>query len=196
MGDPRKHRKKYQTPLHPWQGDRITEEKEILKEYGLRRKKEIWRISSMLRRFKSQAKRLVAQQTEQARTEEKLLIQKLAKLNLISENAKLDEILGLELKDLLDRRLQAQVCLKGLAKTMKQSRQLIVHGHIRIGDQKVNVPSYLVSMDEENLIGFSPKSNLNDPEHPERAVKKTEEVKTTVKKEKAEENSEKNAKAK
>jgi len=39
MGDPRKLRKKYNTPMHPWQGQRIKEENEILKQYGLKNKR-------------------------------------------------------------------------------------------------------------------------------------------------------------
>ena len=49
MGDPKKQRKKYETPLHPWQGERILAEKKIMEEYGLKNKKEIWKMNSMLR---------------------------------------------------------------------------------------------------------------------------------------------------
>ena len=84
MGDPKKHRKKYSPPLHPWQGARIEEENKIFTEYGLKNKKEIWRINSSLRRFRSQAKHLIATRTDQARKEEKLLIDKLVGLGLLN----------------------------------------------------------------------------------------------------------------
>jgi small subunit ribosomal protein S4 len=34
MGDPRKRKKKYETPTHPWQKDRIDDEKELRRKYG------------------------------------------------------------------------------------------------------------------------------------------------------------------
>ena len=54
-----------------------------------------------------------------------------------------------------------------LVKTPKQARQLIVHGHIAISGQKITVPSYLVSLEEESKIGFLQNSSFNNPEHPE-----------------------------
>ena len=41
MGDPKKFRKKYQTPAHPWIKADIEENKLLTREYGLRTKKEI-----------------------------------------------------------------------------------------------------------------------------------------------------------
>ena len=40
MGDPRKLRKKYYPPSHPWQKIRIDEEKILMKDYGFKNKKE------------------------------------------------------------------------------------------------------------------------------------------------------------
>ena len=48
---------------------------------------------------------------------------------------------------------------------MKQARQLVTHGQICIGDQKVTIPSYPVSRDEEELVRYHPGSSLNNPEH-------------------------------
>ena len=93
----------------------------------------------------------------------------LASLNnkgLISSDAILDDILSLGTEDILNRRLQAQVYYKGLATTIKQARQLVNHGIICIGDQKVTIPSYPVSRDEEEHIRYHPSSELNNPEHP------------------------------
>ena len=41
MGNPKRHRKKYSTPAHPWQRARIEEERELSKEYGFKNKKEM-----------------------------------------------------------------------------------------------------------------------------------------------------------
>jgi len=62
--------------------------------------------------------------------------------------------LGLRTKDLLERRLQTIVFRKGLAKTIYQARQLVVHGHIAIAGRRVTSPGYIVPVDEENLIDF------------------------------------------
>lgn len=182
MGDPKRQRKTYLTPLHPWSGVRIASEKVLLKGYGLKNKKEIWKMESVLRRFKIQAKNLTARdEDKQADREAKLLISKLNKLNLVSPSAKMEDVLSLSLKDVLDRRLQTFVFNKGFSKSVKQARQFIVHGHVLVGGKKVNVPSYLVLADEEGKISFDPNSNLSDSEHPERFVKKNVvEVKTQL----------------
>lgn len=176
MGSPKHQRKKYKTPSHPWQGARIEEEGKFLKEYGLKNKKEIWKMDSQLRRFKQQAKSLIARTGEQAKREETQLIQKLTKLGLIKGEAKMEDILGLTTKDIFDRRLQTHVFSRGLAKSMKQARQFISHGHIFIGGRKLTVPSYLIQVDEEDKIKFDDRSSLANPEHPERLIKPSKKV--------------------
>lgn len=42
MGDPRKPRKKWSPPGHPWVKERLIEEMKLMGEYGLRNKREIW----------------------------------------------------------------------------------------------------------------------------------------------------------
>ncbi len=180
MGHPKKQKKKFSRPEHPWRAARIELERPLMKEYGLQNKKEIWKADSILRKFKRQAKSLIAKESEQAKKEEKQLIDKAVKLNLINENGKIDDILSLDVKNILDRRLQTFVYKKNLAKTAKQARQFIVHGHINVNNTKIDVPSYLVLKDQEHLINFNPKSSLHNEEHPER-IKKGE---VTVKKEK------------
>ena len=43
---------------------------------------------------------------------------------------------------------------KKLANTPRQARQFIVHKHITIDDNKVNIPSYIVKTDEEDKINL------------------------------------------
>ncbi len=179
MGDPKRQRKKFVTPMHPWFGPRILEEKGLLKEYGLKNKKEIWKMASILRRFKTQAKNLTARDDGQAVMESNLLISKLNKLKIVTGKAKMEDVLDLNVKNILDRRLQTLVYNQGLAKSVKQARQFIVHGHIFVGDKKVSVPSYLVLADEEDKISFDASSTLSSLEHPERLQKKAE-VKTQL----------------
>ncbi len=49
---------------------------------------------------------------------------------------------------LLELRLDNVVYRLGLAKTRRQARQIVVHGHIRVNGQKVDIPSYQVKMDD------------------------------------------------
>ena len=163
MGDPRRIRKKYHTPSHPWQADRIQEEKKLLAEYGLKNKREIWKALAILRGIRGQARELLGKRGEQAKRQEELLIARLHRLNLLKEGSSLDDVLGLTVKDILERRLQTQVYKKGLAYTIKQARQFIVHGHISVAGRKVTSPSYLVRATEEDAISYvenSPVKNM------------------------------------
>ncbi|WP_456473955.1 30S ribosomal protein S4 [Candidatus Pyrohabitans sp.] len=163
MGDPRRIRKKYHTPSHPWQADRIQEEKKLLAEYGLKNKREIWKALAILRGIRGQARELLGKRGEQAKRQEELLIARLHRLNLLKEGSSLDDVLGLTVKDILERRLQTLVYKKGLAFTMKQARQFIVHGHISVAGRKVTSPSYLVRATEEDAISYvenSPVRNI------------------------------------
>ena len=164
MGDPKKHRKKYSTPIHPWQKFRIKQEKVLTENYGLKNKKEIWKMVSKLRGFSRQARSLIANQTAQGAKERGQLITRLQSLNMLPEDANLDNVLGLTHEDIMERRLQTIVVRKGLAKSMKQSRQMIVHGHIAIGNQKFTIPSYLVKGAEEEHIRVIPGSSYENQE--------------------------------
>ena len=186
MGDPRKPRKKFKTPSHPWQGARIEEEKELSREYGLKNKEEIWKMLSILRDFSDRAKRLVTAKGKQADIEKEQMMVKLQSIGLLSQSADLDEVMGLGLRDILDRRLQTQVQKKNLARSTKQARQFITHGHIAIGNKTITTPSYIVTVEDEPLINFSSGSNLADVEHPERFVEKKEEPVKRKKEEKDE----------
>jgi small subunit ribosomal protein S4 len=168
MGDPKTLRKKYQTPSHPWIKTRIVEEAELVKEYGFKTKKEIWKIDSLLRNFKRIAKRLIAAEGKQAELETKQLLDRLTLLGLLDMNSQLDKVLDIDLKTLIERRLQSLVCRKGLAKTMDQARQFITHRHVSVGHKVITSPSYLVSKKEEAMITFLSTSKLAQPDHPER----------------------------
>jgi small subunit ribosomal protein S4 len=125
-------------------------------------------MESLLRKFALQAKKLMSSTTQQAEQERKALLSKLHSLALTAENAQLDDILALQLKNILERRLQTMVVRKGFANTVKQARQFIVHRHIMVADKIVTSPSYIVSKVEEHKIAFVMKSPLASPDHPER----------------------------
>ena len=169
MGEPKFSRPKFDTPSHPWKASRIEEEHGIQAQHGLKNMREIWKAKSQLRRYRRQSMRLIgAADTNEGHSKREMegLLASLNNKGLIASDAILDDILSLGTEDILNRRLQAQVYYKGLATTMKQARQLVNHGLICVGDQKVTIPSYPVSRDEEELIKYHPSSDLNDSEHP------------------------------
>lgn len=164
----KRQRKKYLKPSHPWEKERMDAEDKMLRQFGLRRKEEIWRTQTLLRNFRSQARNLLAASGPQAELESRQLLDRLRKLGLVGDMATLDDVLGLTIEKILERRLQTLVLKKGLAKTPRQARQLVLHGHITITNRKVCVPSYLVPVDEEPLIGYAEGSSFKSrpPEIP------------------------------
>jgi len=185
MGDPKKPRKTYERPSHPWIAERIREEHEIAKNYGLKNMREIWKAKSLLRNWRRQARNLQARirrNEAQAHVEMKNLFTKLQNLGILtSENPTLDDVLALDVEKILARRLETLVYTKGLARSLRQARQFIVHGHIAVNGHKVTVPGYLVKKSEEDTIQYLPTSPLNDPMHPARPKQREEVVKEEVK---------------
>ncbi len=172
MGDPKKQRRKYRRPSHPWQAARIEKEAKIVQEFGLKNKKELWKAEAILRNFKGQAKKLISRTDPQSTKEAERLLKKLYTLGVVEEGSKIDEVLGLEVEDILKRRLQTHVFKQGFAHSVKQARQFITHKHVTIGGAQVTVPSYMVRRMEESKIGFTAYSKLADGDHPERRAEK------------------------
>ena len=188
MGDPRKQRKKYTGPSHPWEGERIQKENELVRKYGLKNKKEVWRAKSTVGRFRQQARDLLGTAGGEAETEAKELLNKLTHLGILN-NYSLEGVLALTIEDLLDRRLQTVVYKKGLANTIAQARQFTTHRHVALGNNVVDVPGYIVPRDKDEriqLIGI-PNSIIEKQEKKQKeevigeAGKKPEEVKETKK---------------
>ncbi len=197
MGDIKRQRRKYSRPSKPWEKERILKEASLIKEYGFKNKKELWRMESLLKDFKERAKEFVRGTEEDIKGSQEL-IKKLHSLGLIEADAKIDDVLGLNIKQLLDRRLQTIVYKKSLALSMKQARQLITHGAILVGDKAVTSPSYLVKREEEQLVVINPNSKFANPDHPEMvkiknklSLKKESESKEAEKEEKTAEKTEK-----
>ncbi|RLE86540.1 MAG: 30S ribosomal protein S4 [Thermoprotei archaeon] len=161
MGDPKKPRKKWEGPTHPWRKDVLQAELTLVGKYGLRNKRELWIAKTLLRRIRAKARRLLALPPGERELRSRPLISKLYHMGLLpSPDASLDDVLRLTVEDVLERRLQTLVFRKGLARTIYQARQLIVHGHIAVNGRRVRSPGYLVSREEEEAIGFYPLSPL------------------------------------
>src|SRR6056297_3578542 len=168
MGDPRKVRRKYEGPGHPWVASRLETERDLKKTFGTKNKKELYKMETALKRFKDQAKQLSSRVDAQAEKEQQQMIDKMVGLGLIKTGAGLDDILGLSVIDLMNRRLQTVLVKRLLARTTSQARQFITHGHVIVGNSVITSPGYIVSIEEEAKITFRGSSAFNSEQHPER----------------------------
>jgi len=173
MGYPGKNTKSYETPKHPWQALRLTEEVGYVKTYGLRNKREVWKAQSMLRKYRRSAMKLLAEITEgelsgHDRQIADDILNRLKRYSILSAEGNLDDILALDTKNFLERRLQTQVYRQGFASTIRQARQFITHGHISIANKKITIPGYIVSINDEQKIEYYSNSPLQKKEHPQR----------------------------
>jgi small subunit ribosomal protein S4 len=162
----------YETPNHPYQGERIAEEAGFVGTYGLKNKEELWRAESELRQYRREARDLIGSaggDVGAAEREGRQFLEKLRRIGVLGDESSLDDVLALDVTDILERRLQTQVYRKGYANTTEQARQFITHGHITIEGRRVRVPSYTVRVTEESTINFDSASPLTDELHPERA---------------------------
>ena len=148
----RKIRKNYKTPNKGWDRKRIEKERETVKIYGLKKKREIWRSETVSRKFRRLARALAARTDKE---KENILIAKLIRFGLLKEGGTLDDVLSLTPENFLERRLQTILVRKGICTKPKQARQLIVHGHIRIEGKRIVYPGYLVQKVEEDKIQVS-----------------------------------------
>jgi len=173
MGYPGKNHKQYQSPKRRFEKARIDDERKIAIGFGLRNKKEIWKATHILRRHRQGARNILAmisggvdEERIDARREE--LLQHLQRYAIVSAGATIDDVLSLTVNHILERRLQTIVYRKGLARSPKQARQLIGHGHIAINGRRVSVPGYMVTRAEEEQIGYYQTSPLTSESNPER----------------------------
>lgn len=153
MGIKRKDNR-YSRPRKPFDAKRIAEEKEIVKKFGLKNKKEIWKAEFQIKEIKRRAKKLITASDEKKRE----FVERLNKKGFFMKD--IVDALDLKTEDWLSRRLQTMVFKKGIAKTIKEARQLVTHKKILVGDRIVNIPSYFVERDEEDKIKLKEKENV------------------------------------
>ncbi|WP_254544267.1 30S ribosomal protein S4 [Halomarina pelagica] len=164
--------KRYETPNHPFQGERIAEEAGLVGRYGLKNKEELWRSQSQLRDYRREARSLLGRtmgDPEAAGEEASEFLESLKRKGILGGEDGLDDVLSLDITDVLERRLQTVAYRKGLASTPQQARQFIVHGHVTVDGHRVTTPSYTVLVEEEDGITFDETSPLADDLHPARA---------------------------
>ncbi len=162
MGDPKLPRKNWRKPKRPLNYDLKVEELKTLGDFGLRTKRELWKTHTELSRLRKQARALLALRQEERQEREPILLSSLARIGLIQAESTLDDVLNLQVTDLLQRRLQTIIVKRMGFKTAYQARQAVVHGHISIGDRVIDIPSYIVTVAEEDGIGLTPGSSFGD----------------------------------
>lgn len=170
MGDPRRLRNKSERPKKLWDADRLSEEKGLKTEFGLKNMRELWMATAELKKYRREARRLLSVAEAERRNDATKILAKLAKFGMLREGATIDEVLSLEVRAVLERRLQTVVLRKGLARSMPQSRQLITHGYIMVNGSTVTRPGYLVKLSEDvahaKPIDISVKAPEPAPEKP------------------------------
>ena len=160
MGDPKYPRKVWRKPKRPLNYELKMEELKTLGTFGLRTKRELWKAHTELSRVRHQARSLLALRQEVREEKEPILMKSLVRIGLVSNDATLDDVLNLNVDDLLSRRLQTIVTKKLGFKTPYQARQAVIHGHIMIGERKIDIPSYTVTVEEENKVHFTAESKI------------------------------------
>ncbi|KAF9917148.1 40S ribosomal protein S9 [Linnemannia zychae] len=157
-GAPKNCSKTYKVPRRPFEAARLDQELKLIGEYGLRNKREIWRIGFTLSNIRRAARELLTLEDKDPRRlfEGNALIRRLVRIGVLDEDKmKLDYVLALKIEDFLERRLQTQVFKLGLAKSIHHARVLIRQRHIRVGKQVVDIPSFVVRLDSQKHIDFS-----------------------------------------
>jgi small subunit ribosomal protein S4 len=154
MGDPAKKRKLYKNPRKQWDSQLLERERKLVEFYGLKNKRELRRTETWLRQKKKLARDLLGLPLEIRKQREAELMNGLKKIGLVKEGSTIDDVLGLKIEEVLERRLQTYVYRKGFANTTKQARQFVVHGHIAIAGKKISAPSYMVPLSEVETIGW------------------------------------------
>jgi len=137
---------KFLRPKKPFEKERINDENELIKQFGLKNKKEIWKTLAKVNYYRGRAKALAKSTLE----EQKVLFSKLQAIGLNVNS--IADVLDLKVENLLERRLPTLVAKQKFASTTKQARQMVTHKRVFIDGKIVNAPSYIVKTDEEKKI--------------------------------------------
>merc|ERR1712017_70087 len=149
-------------PRRPFEKERLDAELKLIGTYGLKNKREIWRVRLALAKIRATARTLLTKDEKDPQRifEGQALLRRMTRYGILDEGKlRLDYVLSLKIENFLDRRLQTLVFKRGLAKSIHHARVLIRQRHIRVARQIVNVPSFMVRVESQPHIEFS----LNSP---------------------------------
>merc|ERR1712021_238305 len=154
--------KKSKPPRRPFEKERLDAELKLIGQYGLRNKKEIWRVRLALAKIRSTARTLLTKDEKDPSRifEGQALMRRMIRYGILEEDKqRLDCVLALNVENFMERRLQTLVFKRNLAKSIHHARVLIRQRHIRVGRQIVNVPSFMVRVESQPHIEYA----LNSP---------------------------------
>merc|ERR1712173_511988 len=100
------------TPRRPFEKARLDQELKLVGEFGLRNKREVWRVKYSLAKIRTAARELLTLDEKDPRRlfEGNALLRRLVRTGVLAEDKmKLDYVLALKPEDFLERRLQTQV---------------------------------------------------------------------------------------
>ena len=166
-------KKLFSRPKKAFQKTRIEEENVLLKSYGLKNKREVWKSLAKINYYRTRAKAL----TKSAPEEQEVFLGKLRALGLKTNT--LSDVLALQIEDLLKRRLPTVVAAKKLAHTVQQARQMVVHRKILISGNVVTIPGYIVSLAEEDKITSTQKLVTPKPAEKSEKVEESESIESS-----------------
>jgi small subunit ribosomal protein S4 len=155
-------KKKFKKPKKPFETARISEENELVKKYGLKNKKEVWKAQAKVDYLRGRAKALARLPLE----EQEALFNKLKAIGLKTETTA--DVLDLKPENILERRLPTIIVKKKIANTTSHARQLVVHKKILVDGNIVNTPSYIVPVAKEGTIKLKVKTKTTKPKSEEK----------------------------
>jgi small subunit ribosomal protein S4 len=144
---PKRKHQKFNRPRKIFDIVLIKEEQGLIKKYGLKNRREVWKARYAVEKIRNIAKGLITAD----KNEQDNFVQRQKEKGFAVES--IADVLGLKNEDYLKRRLQSIVVKKGLAKTHNQARQAIVHKHITINGDIIDSPSHLTTLKEEAALG-------------------------------------------
>merc|ERR1712216_876956 len=94
------------TPRRPFEKERLDNEMKVVGEFGLKNKREVWRVSLLLAKMRANARMLLTLDEKS----QKRIFEGNARLGLLEEDKReLDYVLAIKVGDIMARRLQTLV---------------------------------------------------------------------------------------